>query len=170
MNIKLNLPVNPDWSREKKFFFRWQPSISLIISIRSYQKNKNNHKLFSALIRMFSTLRWRFWSVITGSEISRETKVDGGLVLPHPNGVVIHKNVVIGGNCMIMQQVTIGQLADGAVPVLGANVYLGAGAKILGGITIGDNVNIGANAVVMINIPSGCTAVGVPAKIIKTNN
>ena len=67
---------------------------------------------------------------------------------------------------MIMQQVTIGQLADGRVPVIGNGVYIGAGAKILGGIVINDNAVIGANAVVLIDVPAGKTAVGVPAKIL----
>ena len=66
---------------------------------------------------------------------------------------------------MIMQQVTIGQLSDGAVPIIGNGVYIGAGAKVLGGITVGDNAKIGANAVVLINVPAGKTAVGVPAII-----
>ena len=167
MNKKINLSDIPDWSREEKHFLQWLPSISLIRSIRSFQKSKNNYKLFSTFFSAFSTLRWKFWSVITGSDIGRETKIGGGLILPHPNGVVIHRDVIIGVNCMIMQQSTIGQLADGAVPVLGTNVYIGAGAKILGGITIGNNVNVGANAVVITNVPNGCTAVGVPAKIVK---
>jgi len=68
---------------------------------------------------------------------------------------------------MIMQQVTIGQTAKDGVPRIGNKVYLGAGAKILGPVTLGNNVNVGANAVVLCDVPDGCTAVGVPASIVR---
>lgn len=87
--------------------------------------------------------------------------VHGGL------GVVIHKDAKIGANTKIYQNVTIGGLPDGGVPVIGQNVLIGSGAVILGGINIGDNAKIGANAVVLIDIPPNSTAVGVPAKILK---
>jgi len=88
-------------------------------------------------------------------------------MLPHPNGVVMHRDAVIGVNCMIMQQVTIGQLAEGGAPRLGDGVYVGAGAKVLGEITIGDGASIGANAVVLSDVPPGCTAVGIPARVVR---
>lgn len=81
-------------------------------------------------------------------------------------GCVIHGNAVIGEGAKIYQNVTIGGLPDGGVPVIGKNVVIGAGAVLLGGIFIGDNVRIGANAVVLTDVPDGATAVGVPAKII----
>ena len=85
-------------------------------------------------------------------------------------GIVIHERTIIGDNCHIDQHVTIGGTSKKfTVPVLGNNVYVGAGAKILGPITIGDNVVIGANAVVVKDIPSGSLVVGIPAKIIKSN-
>jgi len=155
-----------DWAREKKSFLQWDPSISLLTSIRSHRRNKAKKGFFSTMRRKIASLRWRFWSIVTASDISKETKIGGGLILPHPNGVVIHEKAVIGVNCMIMQQVTIGQLANEGAPVLGTNVYIGAGAKVLGDITIGNNVSIGANAVVLIDVPDNCTAVGVPAKVI----
>jgi serine O-acetyltransferase len=72
----------------------------------------------------------------------------------------------IGENCWINQQVTIGYKEDG-YPILGNNVKIAPGAKVLGGITIGDNSVVGANAVVVKNVPPNCTVVGVPAYIIK---
>jgi len=155
-----------DWGREEKTFLHWNPSVSLLKSIRCYQRNNVSKGFLSLIARKISSLRWRFWGIVTASDISKETKIGGGLVLPHPNGVVIHEKAVIGVNCMIMQQVTIGQLANEGAPALGSNVYIGAGAKVLGDITIGDNVSIGANAVVLVNVPDNCTAVGVPAKVI----
>jgi len=74
----------------------------------------------------------------------------------------------IGENCWLNPGVTLGYKDEsGGMPVLGNNVYIGAGAKILGHITIGDNVVVGANAVVTRNVPSNCTVAGIPARIIK---
>lgn len=89
--------------------------------------------------------------------------------MPHPNGVVIHPDAVIGPNCLLFQQVTIGQSAGG-VPVVGGHVDVGAGAKVLGFISIGDHAIIGANAVVLCNVPAGATAVGVPASVVAQRN
>ena len=79
--------------------------------------------------------------------------------MPHPNGIVIHPNAVIGVNCLIFQQVTITNDVT-----IGYHVDIGAGAKILGPAIIGNDIQIGANAVVTKDIPSGYTVAGVPAK------
>ena len=86
--------------------------------------------------------------------------------LPHGlYGIVISHNAVIGKNATIYHQVTIGGVR-GKDPVIGANVYIGAGAKIIGGIHIGDNVRIGAGCVVAVDIPDNCTVVCQKPKII----
>lgn len=95
-----------------------------------------------------------------GLELSFSTKIGAGLRLIHLNGIVINKHAVIGNNCTIFHQVTIGQVDKTGYPTIGDNVYIGAGAKILGNITIGNNVKIGANSVITKNIPSNCTVVG----------
>jgi len=83
--------------------------------------------------------------------------------------VVIHDLVVIGDNCHIDQGVTVGGTSKKEkVPTIGNNVYVGAGAKILGPVHIGNDVVIGANAVVISDIPDNCVVVGVPARVIKT--
>lgn len=82
-------------------------------------------------------------------------------------GVVLHKRTVIGENCMIGSNVTIGgKSGHFNVPIIGRNVYIGTGAKVLGPITIGDNVTIGANAVVIKDVPANNTVAGIPAKVI----
>ena len=89
--------------------------------------------------------------------------------MPHPNGIVIHPNCKIGPNCLIFQQVTLGSNEAGmitGVPTLGGSVDVGAGAKILGPINIGDNAVIGANAVVLADVPANAVAVGIPARVI----
>jgi serine O-acetyltransferase len=82
-------------------------------------------------------------------------------------GVVINPESVIGSNVKINQHVTIGGTGPGGCPIIGDNVYIGAGAKVLGNIRIGDDVKIGANAVVLSDIPDGATAVGIPARVIQ---
>jgi serine O-acetyltransferase len=85
-------------------------------------------------------------------------------------GCVIHKDTIIGKNCLIGQGITIGGRGPRiGVPVIGDNVYLGPGCRIIGPITIGNNVIIGPNAVVISDIPSNSIAVGVPAKIVKSD-
>jgi serine O-acetyltransferase len=113
---------------------------------------------------MLAVLRHRFWSIVTGAEIPLATQIGGGLLILHPNGIVIHPDAVVGPNCLIFQQVTLGGGAGGA-PNIGGHVDIGAGAKVLGNVTVGDHAKIGANAVVLKDVPPYATAVGVPAHI-----
>ena len=81
-------------------------------------------------------------------------------------GIIINPDCIIGDNVKINQHVTIGGRGAGGTPIVGNNVSIGAGAKILGGIRIGNNARIGANAVVLVDVPDSCTAVGIPARIL----
>lgn len=113
-----------------------------------------------------AALRHRFWSIVTGADIPLNCNIGGGLLIPHPNGIVIHPDAEIGPNCLLFQQVTIGATASG-VPRLGGHVDVGAGARLIGAIAIGDHAKIGANAVVTTDVPAGATAIGIPARIIE---
>jgi len=148
------------WQREepKKF---WDPSRKLLKSIRQYQVLAKSTNPIHRIRAKTCAVRHRFWSVVTGAEIDLNCQIGGGLLLPHPNGVVIHPDAIIGPNCLIFQQVTLA----GAV-TLGYHVDLGAGAKILGPLRIGNHVDVGANAVVTKDIASDQTVVGIPAKAI----
>jgi len=158
--------VTPDWSRERKRFFSWDPARSLLASLRAYQRHYGSRHPLHRIARKLAVVRHRFWGVVTGADIPITTRIGGGLLLPHPNGIVIHSAVEIGSNCLIFQQVTIGAASDG-VPRIGGHVDIGAGARILGPIKIGDHARIGANAVVLRDVPEGKTAVGVPAVILR---
>lgn len=158
--------VVPDFSRECKPWFAWDPARSLLASLRSYQRHCSSRNPLRSIIKKIAVLRHRFWSVITGADVPLNCTIGGGLLMPHPNGIVIHPAAVIGPNCLIFQQVTIGQ-RSGGVPTIGGHVDIGAGAKILGRIDIGNHSVIGANAVVLRNVPERSTAVGIPAKVVR---
>jgi serine O-acetyltransferase len=160
--------TQPDWSREAKPLLAWVPWKSLLASIRSYQRHRAPRGLVSLLARKLAVLRHRFWSTVTGADIPLNCEIGGGLSMPHPNGIVIHPDSRIGPNCMIFQQVTLG-MSHGGVPQIGGHVDIGAGAKLLGAIQVGDHARIGANAVVMCDVPADTTAVGIPARIVRTH-
>jgi serine O-acetyltransferase len=157
----------PDWSRERKGIFEWAPSRALIASIRAYQRYASSRGWRAALLRRVAVLRHRWWSVVTGADIPLSCRLGGGLLLPHPNGIVIHPDAEIGPNCLLFQQVTIGTREGSGAPKIGGHVDVGAGAKIIGGVTIGQNARIGANSVVLDDVPPGTTAVGIPASILE---
>lgn len=156
----------PDYSREYKSWFEWNPPRSLLASIRSYQKHSTTSSLVSLVVSKFDVIRHRFWSIVTGADIPLNCQIGGGLLIPHPNGIVIHPAAVIGVNCLILQQVTVGY-RNGGVPTVGGHVDIGAGAKVLGKIYLGDHALIGANAVVLKDVPSRATAIGVPAILVE---
>lgn len=148
----------PDWSRETPKGF-WDSGSKLIRAIRRYQSAKSRAE------RLWWRQVHRLWSIIAQADIPLETQIGGGLSLPHPNGVVIHPAAVIGPNCLIFQQVTIGMAAGDSVPVIGGHVDIGAGAKIIGPVHVGDHALIGANAVVTRDVPADCVARGNPARV-----
>ena len=105
--------------------------------------------------------------VFFGCDIARGAKIAGGLYLPHPNGIVIGEHVTIGRNCIIHQGVTLGARGEDhelANPIVGNEVEIGTGAKVLGYVKIGNYARIGANAVVVHDVPDYGIAVGIPAK------
>lgn len=148
----------PDWSREAVRCF-WDPGPKLLRSIRRYQAAQARGGLSGWLAKKLWAVNHLFWSTITQCEIHLNCQIEGGLRLTHPTGIVIHPKARIGPNCMIFHQVTLA----GAV-VLGGHVDIGAGAKLLGPLSVGDHARIGANAVVTSDVPEGVTMVGIPAR------
>lgn len=152
--------TEPDWSREKCVRW-WDPARQLLKSIRGYQWWQKRGGILGRLGQNYYVLQHRFWSVVTATDIPLNCQIEGGLLMVHPTGIVIHPGAKIGPNCLILQQVTI---VDGVK--IGGHVDIGAGAKIIRPVTIGDHAKIGANAVVLSDVPAGATAVGIPAKIV----
>ena len=146
----------------------WRESgAKLVANLAVYRQTKSRPGLINKIRSSCCKFSHICWTLVTFSDIHREAVIHKNTRFPHPNGIVIHQDAVIGDHCLIMQQVTLGQTAEGGAPTLGDGVYIGAGAKLLGKITIGNNTRIGANAVVLADVPENCTAVGIPARIIK---
>jgi serine O-acetyltransferase len=164
MDIKLFISAvsadEPDFDRERIRGF-WDPGRKLIRAVRKYQAAQKRGTYISVLAKKYWVLNHMFWSFVTQSEIHLNCHIDGGLLLPHPTGIIIHPDSKIGPNCLIFQQVTLA----GEVELRG-HCDIGAGAKIIGPIKIGQHVQVGANAVVTRDVPDHCVVAGVPAQII----
>lgn len=111
--------------------------------------------------------------ILFGISIGVNAQIGRRLNIEHFGAIIIHGNCAIGDDCIIRQGVTIGNRhldKPYDAPKIGNNVSIGAGAKLLGGITIGNGASIGANAVVLTDVPDNAIAVGVPARIIIKNS
>ena len=111
----------------------------------------------------------RFIEIITGIHIQPQATIGPGFYMAHPGTVFIGGKVVIGANCNIAHEVTLGIAGRGekrGMPTLGDRVLVGAGAKLIGKITIGSDVAIGANAVVTRSVPDRAVVVGVPGRVV----
>lgn len=106
---------------------------------------------------------------ITGIEIHPGAQIGQGVFIDHGMGVVIGETAIVGDYCLIYQGVTLGGTGKESGkrhPTLGENVVVGAGAKVLGNIQIGNDVRIGAGSVVLRDVPSHCTVVGIPGRVV----
>ena len=123
---------------------------------------------------LYALVFWHYKQLMykTGIQLPIGTQVGGGIKFYHFGDVVVNKNAIIGANASIYNGVTIGinLRPDGKAhpPVIGDNVVLCTGAKVIGNVTIGSNSVIGANAVVVKDIPENSVAAGVPAKVLDT--
>jgi serine O-acetyltransferase len=122
-----------------------------------------------AVLRKFFSLIYRIAlkmvQIMTGIELPCEVEIGRNFVIDHFGGIVISGYAKFGDNCRIRNGVVVGlqRVDEPTAPVIGDNVEIGAGAKVLGAIKVGNNVVIGANAVVIRDVPDNCVAAGVPA-------
>ena len=152
---------NDPAARSKIEVFLLYPTIHALIAYRISHYLYINKLFF--LARLISQIS-RFF---TGIEIHPGAKIGRGLVIDHGMGVVIGETAEIGDDVLLYHGVTLGGTGKDKGkrhPTVGNNVVIGAGAKVLGPIYIGSNSKIGANSVVLNNVPEGATAVGIPAK------
>mgnify|MGYP001249571176 FL=1 len=120
-------------------------------------------KIFSFIYKIL----YKMMQILTGIELPCEADIGNNFIIDHFGGIVVSGYAKLGDNCRIRNGVVIGlkNVEEIGAPVIGNNVDIGAGAKVLGKITIGNNVLIGANAVVISDVPDNSIAVGVPAVI-----
>lgn len=124
-----------------------------------------------AILRKLCSLIYRIWykviQIITGIDLPCEVSIGSNFVIDHFGGIVISGYAKFGDNCRIRTGVVVGlrHVDEPCAPVFGNNVDIGTGAKVLGPIAIGNNVVIGANAVVITDVPDNSIAVGIPAII-----
>lgn len=122
-------------------------------------------------IKKIARLLEIFQFIIYSNAVSCKAQIGDNTKFHHHGlGCVVHDNAIIGKQCTIFQNVTIGSKwpdghCEGKAPTIGNNVLIGAGAVLIGNITVGDRAIIGANAVVTIDVPMGSMAVGIPAII-----
>lgn len=138
-----------------------------MIALRAYRKAHwlwiHNHRLCARWLSQRARRK-------TGIEIHPGAQIGRGLFIDHGMGVVIGETAIIGDDCQLYHGVTLGGVGSQEVkrhPTLEDGVYVGSGAKCLGNITLGQNCRVGANAVVLKDVPKYATAVGVPARIIR---
>lgn len=115
----------------------------------------------------FYKFLYKLVQVLTGIELPCEVQIGRNFVIDHFGGIVISGYAKFGDNCRIRNGVVVGlgRVDEPSAPNIGNNVDIGSGAKLLGAITIGDNVLVGANAVVLCDVPPNSIAVGVPAVV-----
>lgn len=125
--------------------------------------------LISHALKALAYLLFKVAEVITGISLPVSADIGKGFYIGHFGSIIFHSDVKMGENCSIAHGVLIGTrgLGSKGVPVIGNNVYIGVGAKMLGGIKVGNNVKVGANAVVLNDVPDGATVVGIPAHIVR---
>lgn len=167
--LKEDLKVNfPEYyiAKRRIIFNRRYQLIYLFRLSQALSKTSGFGKILYKIVNQFYIrVQFKF-----SSEIPVSCKIGKGIYLPHPYGIILNPNTVVGEYCTLLQQVTIGNNSFkefNGVATIGNNVTIGAGAKIIGNLTIGDNAHVGANAVVVRDVHAHSVVAGVPAKEIR---
>ena len=129
----------------------------------------HNSKILRFVLRPFYLFLNFFVKITCGIIIPARCVIGPGLYIGHIGLIIVHPDVAMGANCSIAHDVTIGTLGGGkpGVPAIGDDVMIASGARVLGPVSVGNNVKIGANSVVVTDVGDDATAVGVPARIVR---
>lgn len=134
------------------------------VGLRATIVYRISHALHRARVRAVPQMLWHANIRSHGLDIPPSVEIGPGLYVPHPVGTTVMARR-IGARCTLVSALTIGMRDTMEFPEIGDDVFVGAGARVLGGITVGNGAKIGANAVVLCDVPAGWTAVGVPARL-----
>lgn len=123
--------------------------------------------LLRKILSLLYKILFKLVQIVTGIELPCEVEIGKNFVIDHFGGIVVSGYARFGDDCRIRNGVVVGlkNIEEPCAPMIGNNVDIGAGAKLLGNIRVGNNVIIGANAVVLTDVPDDCLAVGVPAVV-----
>lgn len=147
----------------------WMEVLFCYPGLHALLLHRLSHKLYSQRVPLIPRLISHLGRFFTGIEIHPGAEIGQGVFIDHGMGVVIGETAIVGDYSLIYQGVTLGGTGKETGkrhPTIGKNVVVGAGAKVLGNINIGDNVRIGAGSIVLRHVPSDCTVVGIPGKVI----
>ena len=147
----------------------WLEVVTCYPGLQALLLHRLAHSLYRIGIPVLPRLISQISRFLTGIEIHPGAQIGEGVFIDHGMGVVIGETAIIGDYCLIYQGVTLGGTGKESGkrhPTLGENVVVGTGAKVLGNIQMGNNVRIGANSVVLRDVPSDCTVVGIPGRIV----
>lgn len=155
------MPLNVRWFLRLLLL---EPGFQLAFLIRA-QEAVGRVPVVGTLLRR---VLWYVTTILFGCHIDPKTVIGGGVHFPHPTGIVMGGETCVGRNVRVLQGVTLGIVDDTKqCPTVEDGVHLYAGAKVLGPVRLGAGCRIGANAVVLKDVPSGAAAVGVPARVIQ---
>jgi serine O-acetyltransferase len=159
--------LREDWRTHDRQLFRQGLWVMVVYRFGRWRYNIRRRWIrapFSGIYKFLKLLS----EILTGIELPCEAVVGRRFRIDHFGGIIISGDAVFGDDCVVRNGVTVGLRHTGksGSPVIGSRVDIGAGAKILGSIRIGDDVAIGANAVVLIDVPPNSIAVGVPARVL----
>jgi serine O-acetyltransferase len=161
--------LKEDWNTYKG---KWTPGFTALTVHRfGAWRMKIQPRIFRLPFSFVYRILYSCVIILYGIELPYQTKVGRRLFIGHQNGIVISHDSVIGDDCVIIQNVTLGGRggSGSGAPTLGNGVRIGAGAVLVGGIVIGDNVRIGPNSVVMNDVPSNSFVFGNPARVISNS-
>lgn len=154
-----NLFANP--INDQKYIWKY------IKNLRYLEYHSNNNTIYNKVMTKYYLHRLRHYCYKTGFQIPPNT-CGSGLTIWHMGTIIINGGACLGKNCTLNPGVVIGHKTNnGGCPRIGDNVFIGAGSKIIGDITVGDNVTIGQNVVITKDVPDGSVLVAQPARIIE---
>jgi len=160
--------IAEDWRTFDRQFSRQGLWALVVYRFGHWQYTRVRNRGLRLLFHVFYTVLKKLSEIVTGIELPCTAVLGRRFVIDHFGGIVLGGSVVFGDDCRIRNGVTVGRSHSGekTAPIFGNRVDIGAGAKILGAIRIGDDVAIGANAVVLKDVPADSIAVGVPARVL----